>query len=246
MFYVFINSLLLKIVTWNCNGAFRNKFEKLLELDADIYVIQECEDPSCCINQEYQLFAANSLWIGDNKHKGLGIFAKPGIHLEKLNWSNVYQDHSVKYFLPCSVNGSFDLLAIWAHSNKSPTFGYIGQLWKYLQINLENMDQIILIGDLNSNAIWDKWDRWWNHSDVLNLLEKKGIKSIYHYFKNEKQGEETIPTFFHRKNIKTAYHIDYIFSSAETLEKLKYFEIGNSNDWLKVSDHFPLVSDFDI
>jgi exonuclease III len=35
----------LKILTWNCNGAFRRKFDALLQFDADIIVIQECEDP---------------------------------------------------------------------------------------------------------------------------------------------------------------------------------------------------------
>ena len=33
----------IKIVSWNCNGKFREKFEEIVEEDADIYVIQECE-----------------------------------------------------------------------------------------------------------------------------------------------------------------------------------------------------------
>ena len=36
----------MKIITWNCNGAFRKKFESLVDEDADILVIQECENPA--------------------------------------------------------------------------------------------------------------------------------------------------------------------------------------------------------
>ena len=36
----------MKFVSWNCAGAFREKFEEIIKEDADIYVIQECEDPA--------------------------------------------------------------------------------------------------------------------------------------------------------------------------------------------------------
>ncbi len=32
----------MKIVSWNCNGKFREKFFVLQKPDADIYVVQEC------------------------------------------------------------------------------------------------------------------------------------------------------------------------------------------------------------
>ncbi len=38
----------LRLVTWNCAGKFREKFEIVSRLRADVYVIQECEDPQRC------------------------------------------------------------------------------------------------------------------------------------------------------------------------------------------------------
>ena len=78
----------MKIITWNCNGALRNKFNNLSELSADIYIVQECEDPARTEHKEYSEWAQNHLWIGDNKNKGVGIFAGAGIDLTPLNWSN--------------------------------------------------------------------------------------------------------------------------------------------------------------
>lgn len=187
---------MLKIITWNCNGAFRKKYKLLAEFDADILVIQECENPELSKDSEYLSFAANYLWIGDNKNKGLGIFAKASIHIEKLFWSNIYESHPVKYFLPVLINGSQTLVAVWAHKNNSPTFGYVGQIWKYFQLNSTKISNSIIIGDFNSNKIWDCWDRWWNHSDVVSIFQKNNLASVYHELHNEKQGEETIKTFY--------------------------------------------------
>ncbi len=118
----------MKIITWNCNGAFRKKFENITNLNADIYIIQECENPSESTDKKYQEWAENYIWIGDNKNKELAIFVKPEIKLEKLDWSNQFKDHSVKHFLSCKINMNFILLAVWTHRNNSPNFGYIGQL----------------------------------------------------------------------------------------------------------------------
>jgi exonuclease III len=142
--------IIVKITTWNCNGAFRKKFEFIDKFNADILVIQECENPKETKDQDYKDWATNYLWIGDNKNKGLGIFANKNIKLQKLNWSNTYKDHNVKHFLPCLINDDFELLAVWTHQNNSPNFGYIGQLWKYLQTNKNQLKNSIIIGDLNA------------------------------------------------------------------------------------------------
>lgn len=191
----------MKIITWNCNGAFRNKFDSLLDYQADIYIIQECENPTESKHDEYRNWAKNHLWIGDTKNKGVGIFAKPEIILEKLDWINNFKNHSVKHFLPCKVNNDFNLLAVWTHRNNSPNFSYIGQLWKYLQVNKEKLNGALIAGDFNSNAIWDEWDRWWNHSDVVRELKEYGIESIYHKLTGEEHGKESKPTLYFQKKL---------------------------------------------
>lgn len=244
----------MKIVTWNCNGALRKKIEPLESLNADIYVIQECEDPAQSTKQ-YKNWAGEYLWEGENKNKGVGIFSKKHL-LEKSNWSGNYDlfinksttptlswnSKQLQTFLPCTINNDLQLLAVWTKKNSSPNFGYIGQLWLYLQIfrkNLSHKKQIIC-GDLNSNTIWDEWDRWWSHSNVVDELRSIGIESLYHYQYVEKQGEEKRPTFFHQKKQEKTYHIDYVFLQ-ESLMKKANLEIMKPDIWLQYSDHMPLV-----
>ena len=235
----------LKIVTWNCNGAFRKKFESISDFNADIYIIQECENPTTSGYKKYTQWADNYLWIGDTKNKGLGIFASPDFKLEKLDWTNNFKDHTVKHFLPCKINNDFNLLAVWTHRNNSPNFGYIGQLWKYLQVNKDNLKGTLIAGDFNSNAIWDQWDRWWNHSDVVKELKAFGVESLYHKLTGEEHGKESIPTLYFQKKIERPYHIDYIFGPEKFAGLTRKFEVGQAEIWLKLSDHMPIFLEYD-
>lgn len=236
----------MRIISWNCNGALRKKFHALEDFKADIHIIQECEDPLEASDKNYLQWSKNHIWTGSTKNKGIGIFAKPELRIELLNWSNIFIDHPVKHFLPCTINNQFKLLGVWTHRNNSPNFGYIGQFWKYLQVNKSLMENIIIAGDFNSNKIWDQWDRWWNHSDVVKELESIEIQSLYHLANNENQGEESQTTLFLQKNLNKKYHIDYIFASRFFREKFKEIKIGDFSEWLKLSDHMPIICDFDL
>jgi exonuclease III len=229
----------MKIVSWNCNGAFRKKYHFLDSLEADILVIQECEDPTKS-DVEYRSWAQNHLWYGKTKNKGIGIFAKTGIQLEKIEWP----DDGLELFLPCRIDNNFNVLAVWTKHANSPNFAYIGQFWKYLQKHKVALSsgRTIICGDFNSNVRWDEWDRWWNHSDVVRELGELSILSLYHHVHAEIQGGETRPTFFLHRDRAKSYHIDYAFVSDDLVgESPVAFEVGEMETWLPISDHLPTV-----
>ena len=244
----------MRIITWNCAGALRKKTNEIDVLDADILVIQECENPLES-TIEYQKWAGDFLWVGKNKNKGLGIFPKKGNKIKQLNWHGEFKINGLKtkssstqwtteeleLFLPFSINSTYTALGVWTKGSDDQAFSYIGQFWKYLQIHATDLNSpnTIIIGDFNSNTIWDKKDRWWSHSDIMRELSEINIESSYHYQTHDPQGQETIPTFFHRKNLNKVYHIDYALLSSNLLPQSKVV-IGRPDDWLTISDHVPL------
>lgn len=244
----------MRIITWNCNGAFRKKCTELDALDADILVIQECEDPSQS-TKEYEKWAGDYLWVGESKSRGIGVFAKNGNSITQIKWNGIFEisclksssasltweTKSLRLFLPFSINNSVQALGVWTKGSESEAFGYMGQFWKYLQIHRNDLskENQIILGDFNSNKVWDKADRWWSHTDVVNELEDIGIKSLYHHKFKENQGSESNPTFFlHRKETKP-YHIDYAFVSEKYLDS--NIMIGERSKWLELSDHLPII-----
>lgn len=235
----------MKIITWNCQGAFRNKAAFILACRPDIVVVQECEHPDKLkFNSEVQQ-PNDILWFGDNKHKGLGIFSYSNYKFKLLKEHNA----ELKIISPITVTGGkidFTLFAIWANNRDDPDGQYVEQIWKAINEydHLLNNENVILTGDFNSNKIWDKVRRIGNHSHVVDKLSEKNIFSVYHKHFNEKHGEEKQPTFFLHRNKDKPYHLDYFFISANIIDKIDSFEIGTYEGWIAHSDHTPLTTTF--
>ncbi|MEO7984287.1 MAG: endonuclease/exonuclease/phosphatase family protein [Bacteroidota bacterium] len=236
----------MKITTWNCNMAYRNKASFILTQRPDIVIVPECEHPDKLKFKPGVPLPKDSLWSGKNLNKGLGIFSYTNY---KFRLHESYRPE-FRNVLPVIVTGGnidFTLFAIWANNPEDKGYEYIGQVWKALNFytGLLEGEKTILAGDFNSNTIWDKLRREGNHSTVVALLENKKIYSTYHRFFNQLQGQEKHNTLFMYRHRDKAYHIDYCFASAHFAEKITKVEVGTHKKWKELSDHTPLTITFD-
>lgn len=222
--------------------AFRKKVQNLFRFSPDILVIPECENPKKINFEEWKRKPTQTIWRGDNENKGIGIFSFSDYELE----IHKSYDRRFKWVIPIRVSGvhDFNLFAIWAKRNeKDRKLSYIGQVYfalkKYSRL-LKSKSNII-IGDFNSNTIWDNNHPYGNHSHVKELLAKDNIFSAYHRFFKEKHGEESRKTLFFHKKRREGFHIDYCYASKNLLRKVKKVQIGYFASWSKWSDHCPLI-----
>ena len=236
----------MRLIAWNCNMAFRKKLAVVLSESPDILVISESESPEKFILTEDIPVPNDSVWFGDNPHKGIGVYTYNGFTIQKIKAYNP----EFRYVIPLLISNheiEFVLLAIWCQKPvTNDNYGtHTWQAINYYTTLLKN-EKVIIAGDLNSNTIWDKPNREANHSNIVNRLEKKGIKSTYHVFKQEKQGEEKCPTLFLHRNVLKPYHIDFCFGSEYFIQRLQNVTVGKHEDWTKHSDHTPVIVDFEI
>jgi exodeoxyribonuclease-3 len=235
----------MRIVTWNCNMAFRRKFAALLALQPDLAVIQECEAA--------EFFAAKSLfkprsaiWIGDNPRKGLGVFAFGEFRARR----DPIHRPGIPYVLPLRISGpvKLRLLAVWACHHKPNSYdNRIGPLRRALR----DYDgfcagaPLVVAGDFNNNVYWDRPGRPNNHEAAVADLHRIGLASAYHVARGVAQGAEPEPTLYWRDRRRDGpvYHIDYCFVPQLWTARLARVVGGGFDEWVGagLSDHVPLM-----
>lgn len=231
----------MKIIIWNANMAFRRKADVILKHEPDILVVPECEcNERLTFKNEFPDHS-DFFWYGDNPSKGLGIFAYNDFKIELLENHNL----TFRFVVPLlisSKNERFVLIAVWAQKpHVSDNYGiHLYEAIKFYEDVFEN-ENVIVAGDFNSSSIWDKPNREANHSNIVRALNGFGLASAYHFFYKSIQGNENHATLYFRKNKEKEYHIDYCFLSAKLLEKLDRVEVGGFEEWIKFSDHVPLI-----
>lgn len=237
----------MKIITWNCNMAFRKKAEFILKQKPDILIVPECEHPDKLIFSKTTPLPSDCIWYGTNPHKGLGVLSYSSYKFKLLEIHNP----AFKTVLPIAVSGGavdFILFAIWANNPMDKDGQYIGQIWKAIHYyeSLLSSHKCILAGDFNSNTIWDKPKRVGNHSALVEKLAAHKIYSSYHHFYAQQQGKEKHATLYLYRHKNKPYHLDYCFASDYFMERLAAVKVGSYRAWTAHSDHKPLMVSFNL
>lgn len=230
----------MRLATWNCNQAFRRKQHQFLDLDPDIAIVQECENPA--ERGDWSAFT-DWRWTGDSSHKGLSVFVRDGISIVGTN-----EIAKADHFLHVETD-SVDILAVWAMNNReNPRQRYIGQVQAVLENYPALVDEnTIVAGDFNWNVMWDespKGPLCGDFTDTREVLNERGLHSGYHAVRGEMFGEERDPTFYMHKKEERPYHIDYDFVPRQLTGSGTEVTVGRYDEWINASDHMPLLIDF--
>lgn len=229
----------MKILSWNCNGAFRKKIEIVKNLKVDIAIIQECEKSELWSD----LRAHDWIWQGDRKSKGVGVFSfKPGLTLNPIEFSLEFNH----WFIPLEFSNGLRLMAVWAMNHRgNEVVESIQPTFRTIEDNKELISTMdIIAGDFNNNVVWDsgpsrKFAKG-SFRDILTTLKSLGFNSLYHHSTSEGFGEETTASLFLQRNLEKPYHVDYAFAAQPLLSNMR-FEILKDPIYLQHSDHRPLL-----
>jgi len=235
----------MRIISWNCGGGYRKKIDRILELNPDIAVIQECESLEKLRSFCEDKIPLKSFWFGGfYPHRGVGVFFHKDYQILSMEY-----DISIEFVIPIKIRNKFEfyLFAMWA---MPPIGGDEGMTYPY-QIekavkkyeDILKSNQSILIGDYNTPHIEKPVEK--TGFLVVESFKKLEIFSAYHEYFNKGFGEHSHNTFYQHKKAEFKHMLDYCFASKSIIEKISKVEIGRDEDWMEFSDHCPLIVDIE-
>ena len=229
----------MKLLSWNCNGAFRKKIDLVKDLDVDLAVILECEKYINWSDEGLHQW----IWKGERISKGVGIFSfNPNLNLSEVDLPFTNN----RWFIPVQASNGTRIMAVWAMNHRDNQV--IDNIQPTFRTITENRDAFssadLIIGDFNNNVIWDdgpskKYTKG-SFGEIVSELSTMGFESLYHNQTGESFGHEKAATLFLQRNKNKPYHVDYAFARTEE-SPVKSFEILTDSKYLQLSDHRPLL-----
>ncbi|WP_187152064.1 endonuclease/exonuclease/phosphatase family protein [Treponema endosymbiont of Eucomonympha sp.] len=221
-------------MSWNCGGWSRGGFnakkaKDISEYKPDILVIQECTKTAFDVLKSTW---KHKNWYGDDKensNQGIGVF------------SNKYQfeftpdfNRNFRYVVPYRITGgkkSFILFIVWMKEQVGND-GYHIHVFQALDYyKIDASIPLMFIGDFNTGA--NCQNKWYK-----NLEDRLNANQLYNCAKGEKKCKLT---FFGQQG-----HVidDFCFASAKMANNATC-KVIDTAELRKLSDHCPLIVDFD-
>ena len=202
----------MKILSYNINRFSQEKLEKVLQIDADVYILPELANQSLVsLPAGYQME-----WMGKLDFKGHGVIWKSGMKVEIPQWFN--QNH--EYFLPIIIDDTL-IIAAW------PTKTERNAPKSYPQIAYEAISEyapffkqypVIISGDMNCYKGQSGETKRYSIESLFDLLSSHGFVSIYHQQTGEALGEESTATYYHLFKENLPFFLDYTFANVPVKE----------------------------
>lgn len=213
------------------------KADRLLALNPDVAVIQECSDTAAID----EMVRVN--WRGHYPRNGLAVFARAGLEVRP----EMIPAQANQWCLRVHVGSAdLDVVAVWGF-NKAGKAGpprdvaleAIGAL------NLSPSDRAVIVGDFNDGPQFDAGERE-SFAKTWRALESSGYRSAYHHASGAVYGHEDVSTFSQGKEIPRLFLIDHAFVSRDLVDGVTGFAIGDWATWREISDHVPLTLDLQL
>ena len=233
----------MRLITWNCKGAFHRKHDFVAAFHPDLLIVPECEKLSA-VTQPFGSTPVRSFgWFGINPRKGLAVISY-GDYASEVHPS---YDPRHQWIVPLSVIGPtpFILFAVWTLPLGNQGGRYVRPLFEAFEFYKPLIDssEVVWAGDFNSSFAFDTPSRRYKFRDFVALLSQHGLHSLYHHQRACGHGEEPEDTFYLQHNAEKGHHIDYVFTSDRLHPDGVAVSIGSHADWSKRSDHAPLICD---
>lgn len=187
----------MRLVTWNCKGAFAKKHSAVAALEPDILVVPESEKPAGVCNVLGCAAVRSVEWAGDNpKKKGLAVLSYGDYHLEL----HEAFDPRLRWVLPLKVAGPvpFTLFAVWTVPHEETRY-YVQCLFEALEAyqDLLASPPVVWAGDFNNTFRLDRPAIPLKFADFVHQMSARGLLSLYHLQTDARmEKKHSRPSFF--------------------------------------------------
>jgi len=238
----------MRIVSWNCcwqkEGFTEEKRNKILKLNPDILIVQECKQDDW---EKLNYSSEKGHWYGDgkesqgdpNKSLGIGIFCNNDYSVDcslfqGKNLSNMR--YAIPYIIKKNNEEILTVFSVWA---KSGYENYHVPILNSLETFYEKAKSIIVVvGDFNTGSQYGNKENEHYYKALKNKFD------IEYFLRNCAFWQEWLPTFHKENNGNYDFYLDdHCFF--ELPHYVLSFGIGNWFHWSKYSDHMPIIIDLD-